>query len=94
MAHSADDYQDGLMSAVKSLGWIVFAAAVAAAAAWGAYYKLGGIDTPVQKAGVVGAALVGLTAAVYLNKIARLVIFGLIIVVLIWGANYWYHHYS
>ena len=93
MVHSTDEYRDGLFAAVKSLGWLIFAAAVASAAAWGAYYKLGGIDTPAQKAGVVGAGLLGLGFAVYLNKIARLVVYALIIVVLIWGANYWWQHH-
>lgn len=93
MAVKTDDYQDGLISAVRSLGWLVFAVALAAAAGYGAYYKLGGIDTPVQKAGVVGGALLGLGAAVYLNKIARVVIYALIVVGAIWGAHYWWVHY-
>ena len=93
MVQSTDDVHDGLFSAFRSLSWLVFAAGVAAAAGYGAYYKLGGIDTAVQKAGVVGATLLGLAFAVYLNKIAKIVVWGLLIVLLIWGGNYWYHHH-
>lgn len=93
MVQNTDHGEDGLMLAFRSLSWLVFAAAVAVAAGWGAYYKLGGFDTPIQKAGVVGAALVGLGVAVWVNTIARVVIWGLVILLLIWGGNYYWQHY-
>lgn len=92
MEHGTDEHHDGLFTAIKAFGWLIVAALVAGAAGYGAYYRLGGIDTPMQKAGVVGAALLGFGAAAWLNKIARIVIYGLIVVLLIWGGNYWWHH--
>ncbi len=92
MNDSTDPGDDWLLSLLKSLGWLVFATLVAGAAGYAAYTKLGGFDTPVQKAGVVGATVVGLGVAVWLNKIARIVIYAGIVVLAIWGANYWYFH--
>jgi hypothetical protein len=93
MVEHIDDDRDGLVLAANSLGWLVFAAAVAGASAWGAYYWLGGIDTPVQKASVVGAALLGFFVVTWLNKIARIAIYAGIVVLVIWGANYWWTHH-
>jgi hypothetical protein len=92
MVDEADDNNDFLLTFIHGVTWLLFAAAFMVAAGWGAYYRLGGIDTPLQKASVVGASLVGLGVAIYLNKIARIVVYALIVVVLIWGANYWWHH--
>lgn len=92
MVARSDDHQDGLLSAIGSFTWLVVATLLAAAAGYAAYYKLGGLDTGVQKAGVVGAALLGLGVAVWLNKIARLGLYAAIIVLALWGANYLYFH--
>ena len=92
MVDSTDPGEDGLISGFKSLSWLIFAALVAAAAGYGAYYKLGGFDTPTQKAGVVGATLLGFGVAIWVNNIARIVIYAAVVVLALWGATYWYFH--
>ncbi len=91
MADTQDISEDPLVN-LGGLSWLVFAAAATFAAGWGAYYRLGGIDTPAQKAWVVAAALAGLGIAVWAKKIVYILAIALVIILALWGANYWYFH--
>lgn len=93
MAQSThDSAAETVTGALKGSAWLAFAAIVAAAAGWAAYDRLGGIDTPVQKAGVVGAALLGLGAAMWTKKVLLIALYAGVIILAIWAADhYWLH---
>ena len=87
MAQSYSETHGGSFWVVNSFGWLVFAVILTGAAAWGAYYWLGGVDTPLQKAYVGGAAFVGFFTAAWFRRIIPVMLYAAFIVLLIWGVG-------
>jgi hypothetical protein len=87
MAQSLSRSHDGSFSVVNSFAWILFAVLLTGAAGWGAYHWLGGVDTPLQKAYVGGAAIVGFGVAAWFRKLIPVMLYAAFIVLVIWGAG-------
>ena len=92
MAHSTYHGDGGIVPLGRGLGWLIVAAAFSAVAAYAAYAHLGGVDTPAQKAEVVGAALIGLAVVVWTRTIVQVVLYAAVIVGLLWAGNYYWHY--
>ena len=88
MSDVPGDY-DGVLPSIVKFEWLVSAVLLTVGAAWGAYYRMGGFDTPMQKAAVVGAALVGLGVAMWLRKLLLIALYAGVLV----GVLYLIGHY-